>query len=101
MASFITNVLIMQKKSSQQQVRIIGGLWKRTPLTVVHGYLDMLDPEDFPDSGPMLIEMRKQSPSPLSPSVSYLVVDEAWQGLGQSADEREGDREVPGPRGPR
>ncbi|PPT91913.1 phosphate regulon sensor histidine kinase PhoR [Xanthomonas theicola] len=33
----------------------------RTPLTVVHGYLDMLDPEDFPDSGPMLAEMRKQS----------------------------------------
>jgi two-component system, OmpR family, phosphate regulon sensor histidine kinase PhoR len=33
----------------------------RTPLTVVHGYLDMLDPEDFPDSGPMLLEMRKQS----------------------------------------
>ena len=33
----------------------------RTPLTVVHGYLDMLDPEDFPDSGPMLVEMRKQS----------------------------------------
>ncbi len=33
----------------------------RTPLTVVHGYLDMLDPDDFPDSGPMLVEMRKQS----------------------------------------
>ncbi len=33
----------------------------RTPLTVVHGYLDMLDPEDFPESGPMLAEMRKQS----------------------------------------
>ncbi|HEY0334356.1 MAG TPA: phosphate regulon sensor histidine kinase PhoR [Stenotrophomonas sp.] len=33
----------------------------RTPLTVVHGYLDMLDPEDFPGSGPMLVEMRKQS----------------------------------------
>ncbi len=25
----------MQKKSSPQQVRIIGGLWKRTPLTVL------------------------------------------------------------------
>ncbi len=33
----------------------------RTPLTVVHGYLDMMDPEDFPDTGPMLSEMRKQS----------------------------------------
>lgn len=33
----------------------------RTPLTVVHGYLDMLDPEDFPGSGQMLEEMRKQS----------------------------------------
>src|SRR5690606_32976769 len=33
----------------------------RTPLTVVHGYLDMLDPEDFPDWGPMLAEMQKQS----------------------------------------
>ncbi|WP_045726934.1 phosphate regulon sensor histidine kinase PhoR [Xanthomonas sp. GPE 39] len=33
----------------------------RTPLTVVHGYLDMLDPEDFPDSGQMIAEMRKQS----------------------------------------
>lgn len=33
----------------------------RTPLTVVHGYLDMLDPEEFPDVAPMLVEMRKQS----------------------------------------
>ena len=33
----------------------------RTPLTVVHGYLDMMEPEDFPDTGPMLVEMRKQS----------------------------------------
>ncbi|EWS77713.1 histidine kinase [Xylella taiwanensis] len=33
----------------------------RTPLTVVYGYLDMLDPDDFPDAGPMLSEMRKQS----------------------------------------
>lgn len=33
----------------------------RTPLTVVHGYLDMMDPEDFPGTGPMLDEMRKQS----------------------------------------
>src|SRR5690606_12292839 len=33
----------------------------RTPLTVVHGYLDMMDPEDFPGTGPMLEEMRKQS----------------------------------------
>ncbi len=33
----------------------------RTPLTVVHGYLDMLDPDDFPDWAPMLSEMQKQS----------------------------------------
>jgi two-component system phosphate regulon sensor histidine kinase PhoR len=33
----------------------------RTPLTVVHGYLDMMEPEDFPGTGPMLMEMRKQS----------------------------------------
>ncbi len=33
----------------------------RTPLTVVHGYLDMMDPEDFPGTGPMLEEMRRQS----------------------------------------
>lgn len=33
----------------------------RTPLTVVHGYLDMLDPQDFPDWAPMLAEMQKQS----------------------------------------
>ncbi len=33
----------------------------RTPLTVVHGYLDMLDPEDYPELAPMLLEMRKQS----------------------------------------
>ncbi|MCW4453577.1 phosphate regulon sensor histidine kinase PhoR [Flavobacterium sp. MXW15] len=33
----------------------------RTPLTVVHGYLDMMDPEDFPGTGGMLAEMRKQS----------------------------------------
>jgi two-component system phosphate regulon sensor histidine kinase PhoR len=33
----------------------------RTPLTVVHGYLDMLDPADFPPWQPMLAEMQKQS----------------------------------------
>lgn len=33
----------------------------RTPLTVVHGYLDMLDPQDFPEWTPMLAEMQKQS----------------------------------------
>ncbi|MFT3762185.1 MAG: phosphate regulon sensor histidine kinase PhoR [Pseudoxanthomonas sp.] len=33
----------------------------RTPLTVVHGYLDMLDPQDFPEWSPMLTEMQKQS----------------------------------------
>ncbi|KAF1687482.1 phosphate regulon sensor histidine kinase PhoR [Pseudoxanthomonas broegbernensis] len=33
----------------------------RTPLTVVHGYLDMLDPAEFPEWRPMLEEMQKQS----------------------------------------
>lgn len=33
----------------------------RTPLTVVHGYLDILDTEDYPELEPMLTEMRKQS----------------------------------------
>ena len=33
----------------------------RTPLTVVHGYLDMLEPEDFPGAAPLLEEMRQQS----------------------------------------
>ncbi len=33
----------------------------RTPLTVVHGYLDMMEPEDFPGTGPMIEEMRRQS----------------------------------------
>lgn len=33
----------------------------RTPLTVVHGYLDMLDPADFPAWAPILSEMQKQS----------------------------------------
>ena len=33
----------------------------RTPLTVVHGYLDMIDPQDFPEWAPMLGEMQKQS----------------------------------------
>lgn len=33
----------------------------RTPLTVVHGYLDMLDPADYPPWQPMLAEMQKQS----------------------------------------
>lgn len=33
----------------------------RTPLTVVHGYLDMLDPGDFPEWTPILAEMQKQS----------------------------------------
>ena len=33
----------------------------RTPLTVVHGYLDMLDPSEFPEWAPMLAEMQKQS----------------------------------------
>ena len=31
----------------------------RTPLTVVHGYLDMLDPDDFPEWAPMLAEMQQ------------------------------------------
>ena len=33
----------------------------RTPLTVVHGYLDILDADDYPELEPMLVEMRKQS----------------------------------------
>ena len=33
----------------------------RTPLTVIHGYLDMLDPTDFPEWTPILAEMQKQS----------------------------------------
>ena len=33
----------------------------RTPLTVIHGYLDMLDPADFPAWAPILSEMQKQS----------------------------------------
>ena len=33
----------------------------RTPLTVVHGYLDMFDPEDSPEWAPMIAEMQRQS----------------------------------------
>ncbi|MET1163324.1 MAG: phosphate regulon sensor histidine kinase PhoR [Pseudoxanthomonas sp.] len=33
----------------------------RTPLTVIHGYLDMLDPTDFPEWAPILSEMQRQS----------------------------------------
>ncbi len=33
----------------------------RTPLTVVHGYLDMIEPDDYPDLRHILEEMRKQS----------------------------------------
>lgn len=33
----------------------------RTPLTVVHGYLDILDSDDYPELAPMLEEMRTQS----------------------------------------
>ncbi|RZA35893.1 MAG: phosphate regulon sensor histidine kinase PhoR [Lysobacteraceae bacterium] len=33
----------------------------RTPLTVIHGYLDMLDPTDFPEWTPILSEMQRQS----------------------------------------
>jgi two-component system phosphate regulon sensor histidine kinase PhoR len=33
----------------------------RTPLTVVHGYLDIMDVEDYPELEPMLAEMRTQS----------------------------------------
>jgi len=33
----------------------------RTPLTVVHGYLEMLDPDEFPEWRPMLEEMQRQS----------------------------------------
>ncbi|MHB8911684.1 MAG: phosphate regulon sensor histidine kinase PhoR [Lysobacter sp.] len=33
----------------------------RTPLTVVHGYLDMLDPTEYPDWAPMVAEMQRQS----------------------------------------
>ncbi len=33
----------------------------RTPLTVIHGYLELFDPEDMPEWAPMLEEMRRQS----------------------------------------
>ena len=33
----------------------------RTPLTVIHGYLDLLSPEDCPGLAPILPEMRSQS----------------------------------------
>lgn len=33
----------------------------RTPLTVIHGYLDLLSPEDSPELAPILPEMRSQS----------------------------------------
>jgi len=33
----------------------------RTPLTVVHGYLDMLDPTEYPNWAPMVAEMQRQS----------------------------------------
>ncbi len=33
----------------------------RTPLTVIHGYLDLIEPEDLPDSSGMVLEMRRQS----------------------------------------
>lgn len=33
----------------------------RTPLTVIHGYLDLLSPEDAPVLAPILPEMRNQS----------------------------------------
>jgi len=33
----------------------------RTPLTVVHGYLDMMEPDDYPEMQPMIEEMRRQS----------------------------------------
>jgi two-component system phosphate regulon sensor histidine kinase PhoR len=33
----------------------------RTPLTVVHGYLDMIEPEEHPELAVMVEEMRRQS----------------------------------------
>jgi two-component system, OmpR family, phosphate regulon sensor histidine kinase PhoR len=33
----------------------------RTPLTVIHGYLDLLEPEDFPHLSQQVEEMRRQS----------------------------------------
>ncbi|MEO7430661.1 MAG: phosphate regulon sensor histidine kinase PhoR [Dokdonella sp.] len=33
----------------------------RTPLTVVHGYLDMIEPDQFPEYEPILHELRIQS----------------------------------------
>jgi two-component system phosphate regulon sensor histidine kinase PhoR len=33
----------------------------RTPLTVIHGYLDLIEPGDFPESADMILEMRRQS----------------------------------------
>lgn len=33
----------------------------RTPLTVIHGYLELFDPNDMPDLAPALNEMRAQS----------------------------------------
>jgi two-component system phosphate regulon sensor histidine kinase PhoR len=33
----------------------------RTPLTVIHGYLEMMEPDQFPESAGMITEMRHQS----------------------------------------
>jgi two-component system phosphate regulon sensor histidine kinase PhoR len=33
----------------------------RTPLTVIHGYLDLFEPEDHPAWQPMILEMRRQT----------------------------------------
>ena len=78
-------------KSTQAQCNIFAIDWSNSGLLASEGaVLAQRIPYTDDDITNVIIkghlEMRKQSPSPLSPSVSYLVVDEAWQGLGQSAD---------------
>jgi len=62
----------------------------RTPLTVVHGYLDMLDPTEYPDWAPMLAEMQRQSQR-----MTQLVEDLLMLSRLEAADQLASEETVP------
>lgn len=58
----------------------------RTPLTVIHGYLDLFEPEDNPDWLPMVQEMRRQT-SRMTQIVEDLLMLSRLEAQGRPSDE--------------
>ncbi len=58
----------------------------RTPLTVIHGYLDLFEPEDNPAWQPMVEEMRRQT-SRMTQIVEDLLMLSRLEAQGRPSDE--------------